>query len=197
MNKMEIPIQFNCKYTISSPRWKIARTVLLLPCLLLFIHGCAVGPDYCPPKVSVPESWSELPQEGKASPESLVQWWKTFNDPVLDSLIMRAVPSNLDLRIAEARVREARFQRGAIASDLWPSLDTSASYSRSRRSAGISTIPPSAKIKRNLYEKGFDASWEIDLFGGKRRAVEAANAEIDAAVENQSDVFITLLAEVA
>ncbi|MBI5945105.1 MAG: efflux transporter outer membrane subunit, partial [Chloroflexi bacterium] len=171
--------------------------MLSLPCLPLFIHGCAVGPDYCSPKVSVPTSWSELPQAGKANPESLVQWWKTFNDPVLDSLIVRAVPSNLDLRIAEVRVREARFQRGAVASDLWPSLNTSASYSRSRRSAGISTIPPSAKIKRNLYETGFDASWEIDLFGGKRRAVEAASAEIDAAVENQNDVLITLLAEVA
>ncbi|MBM4064540.1 MAG: NodT protein, partial [Planctomycetes bacterium] len=185
------------KYTISSSRWKIALTVLFLPCLLLFLNGCAVGPDYCPPKVSVPTSWSELPQEGKVNPEPLAQWWKTFNDPVLDSLIVRAVPSNLDLRIAEARVREARFQRGAVASDLWPSLNTSASYSRSRRSVGISTIPPSARIKRNLYETGFDASWEIDLFGGKRRAVEAAGAEIDAAVENQRDALITLLAEVA
>ncbi|HHT9112347.1 MAG TPA: efflux transporter outer membrane subunit [Candidatus Wunengus sp. YC65] len=194
---MKTPIRFNYKYPISAPRWKIALTVLFLPCLLLFLNGCAVGPDYCPPKVSVPTSWSELPQGGKANPESLVQWWKTFNDPVLDSLIIRAVPSNLDLRIAEARVREARFQRGVVASDLWPSLNTSASYSRSRRSAGISTIPPSAKIKRNLYETGFDARWEIDLFGGKRRAVEAANAEIDAAVENQRDVLITLLAEVA
>ncbi len=145
----------------------------------------------------MPASWSELSQAGKTNPETLVQWWKAFNDPVLDSLIMRAVPSNLDLRIAEARVREARFQRGVVASDLWPSLDASASYSRSRRSSGISTIPPSAKIKRNLYETGFDASWEVDLFGGKRRAVEAANAEIDAAVENQRDVFVTLLAEVA
>ena len=194
---MRTPIRFNYQYPVSASRWKIALAVLFMPCLLLFLNGCAVGPDYCPPKVSVPTSWSELPQGGKSNPESFVQWWNTFNDPVLDSLIMRAVPSNLDLRIAEVRVREARFQRGAVASDLWPSLDTSASYSRSRRSTGISTIPPSAKIKRNLYETGFDASWEIDLFGGKRRAVEAANAEIDAAVENQRDVLITLLAEVA
>jgi len=197
VNKMKIPILFKCKYSVSASRHRIASTLFFLPCLLLFLNGCAVGPDYCPPKVSVPASWSELSQAGKTNPETLVQWWKAFNDPVLDSLIMRAVPSNLDLRIAEARVREARFQRGVVASDLWPSLDASASYSRSRRSSGISTIPPSAKIKRNLYETGFDASWEVDLFGGKRRAVEAANAEIDAAVENQRDVFVTLLAEVA
>lgn len=84
-----------------------------------------------------------------------------------------------------------------VAADLWPSMNTSASYSRSRRSMGISTIPPSAKLERNLYQAGFDASWEIDLFGGKRRAIEAARADIDAAVENQSDVLVTLLAEVA
>ncbi|MDO8142561.1 MAG: efflux transporter outer membrane subunit [Candidatus Brocadiales bacterium] len=192
---MKIPIQFN--YTVSVSRLKIVLPVLFLPCLILLINGCAVGPNYNPPKVSVPESWSELQQKGETKPASIVQWWKSFNDSMLDSLITRAVESNLDLRVAGARVREARFQSGVVAADLWPSVDTSASYSRSRRSMGISTIPPNAKIKRNLYEAGFDASWEIDLFGGKRRATEAARADIDAAVENQRDVLITLLAEVA
>jgi len=74
--------------------------------------------------------------------------------------------SNLDLRAAEARTREARFLNSAVSAELWPEVNTSASYSRSRRSLGISTIPPSAKLKRNLYHAGFDASWEIDLFGG-------------------------------
>jgi NodT family efflux transporter outer membrane factor (OMF) lipoprotein len=129
--------------------------------------------------------------------DPIVQWWKTFNDPVLDSLITRAVESNLDLLIAEARIREARFQSGVVSSELWPSVETSASYSRSRRSQGISVIPPKARLKRNLYEAGFDASWEIDLFGGKRHAIEAARADIDAAVENRRDVLVTLLAEVA
>ncbi|MBI2472838.1 MAG: efflux transporter outer membrane subunit [Planctomycetes bacterium] len=192
---MKIPIQFN--YTVSVSRLKIVLPALFLPYLILLINGCAVGPNYNPPKVSVPESWSELQQKGEAKPVSTVQWWKTFNDPVLDSLITRAAKSNLDLRVAEARVREARFQSGVVVADLWPSVDTSASYSRSRRSQGISTIPPSAKLKRNLYQTGFDASWEIDLFGGKRRAIEAARADIDAAEENQRDVLITLLAEVA
>ena len=192
---MKIPIQFN--YTVSVSRLKIVLPVLFLPCLILLISGCAVGPNYNPPKISIPESWSELQQKGEATPASIVQWWKTFNDHVLDSLITRAVKSNLDLRVAEARVREARFQSSVVAADLWPSANTSASYSRSRRSIGISTIPPKAKVKRDLYEAGFDASWEIDLFGGKRRAIEAARADIDAAVENHRDVLITLLAEVA
>src|SRR3989337_3489861 len=105
--------------------------------------------------------------------------------------------SNLDLRAAEAGTREARFLSSAVSAELWPSVNTSASYSRSRRSLGISTVPPSAKLKRNLYQSGFDASWEIDLFGGKRRATEAARADVDAAIENQRDALITLLAEVA
>ena len=176
---------------------KIAVPTLLSCSLMFHIVGCAVGPNYSTPKVSVPESWSELQQKGEAKPASIIQWWKAFNDPALDSLITRAVKSNLDLRVAEARVREARFQSGVVAADLWPSANTSASYSRSRRSLGISTIPPKAKVKRDLYEAGFDASWEIDLFGGKRRAIEAARADIDAAVENQRDVLITLLAELA
>jgi len=165
---------------------------------MLLIVGCAVGPNYRPPKVSVPESWGESQKNAAFNhADPIVQWWKTFNDPVLDSLITHAVESNLDLRVAEARIREARFQSGVVSSELWPSVETSASYSRSRRSQGISIIPPKARLKRNLYQAGFDASWEIDLFGGKRRAIEAARADIDAAVENRRDVLVTLLAEVA
>jgi len=166
--------------------------------VMLFVIGCAVGPDYRTPKVSAPESWSASQQnETINSADPVVHWWKTFNDPLLDSLIIRAMKSNLDLRAAEARIREARFLNSSVSSELWPEVNTSASYSRSRRSLGISTIPPSAKLKRNLYQSGFDASWEIDLFGGKRRATEAARADVDAAIENQRDVLITLLAEVA
>lgn len=105
--------------------------------------------------------------------------------------------SNLDLRAAEARIREARFLNSAVSAELWTEVNTSASYSRSLRSLDISTIPPSAKLKRNLYQTGFDASWEIDLFGGKRRATEATRADVDSVIENQRDVLITLLAEVA
>lgn len=188
---------------IHNPKHTLSRLIitprLLLGCgFLLLAAGCTVGPDYRSPNVSVPSSWSRQQQGETANhPAAITHWWKTFNDPMLDSLITRAVESNLDLRVAKARVREARALYGVTAADLWPSVNTSASYSRSRRSTGISTIPPNAKVERNLYQSGFDASWEIDLFGGKRRAVEAAHADIDAAMENQRDVLVTLLAEVA
>ena len=189
---------YMCNRLISPMRPKTVFLILFLCCSMLLIVGCAVGPNYRPPKVSVPESWGESQKNAAFNhADPIVQWWKTFNDPVLDSLITHAVESNLDLRVAEARIREARFQSGVVSSELWPSVETSASYSRSRRSQGISIIPPKARLKRNLYQAGFDASWEIDLFGGKRRAIEAARADIDAAVENRRDVLVTLLAEVA
>ena len=202
MSYLTIPFMtkpiYMCNRLISPMRPKTVFLILFLCCSMLLIVGCAVGPNYRPPKVSVPESWGESQKNAAFNhADPIVQWWKTFNDPVLDSLITRAVESNLDLRVAEARIREARFQSGVVSSELWPSVETSASYSRSRRSQGISIIPPKARLKRNLYQAGFDASWEIDLFGGKRRAIEAARADIDAAVENRRDVLVTLLAEVA
>ena len=153
--------------------------------VMLFVIGCAVGPNYRTPKVSAPESWSASQQnETINSADPVVHWWKTFNDPLLDSLIIRAMKFNLALRAAEACTREARFLNSAVSSELWPEVNTSASDSRSRRSLGISTIPPCAKLKRNLYQTGFDASWEIDLFGGKRCATEAARADVDSVIEN-------------
>lgn len=177
---------------------KNIRPSVFLCILLSLFAGCAVGPDYTKPKMPVPSSWSEEQQAvSSTSGSTIVQWWKTFNDPVLNSLIERAMESNPDLRIARARVREARAQRGVVSADLWPSVNSSASYSGNRRSLGSPTIPRTVPTEYDLYQSRFDASWEIDIFGGRRRAVEAANADIDTAVENQRDVLVTLLAEVA
>lgn len=180
--------------------WPFKKTVAWLPLLVtsLLVTGCAVGPDYRSPDVSMPESWSEQSTDKAViAPVSIAQWWKAFNDPALDSLIAQAVESNHDLRIAEARIREARALHRVAAADLWPNVNTSGSYSRSRRSIGNTSIPQAAPVERNLFQTGFDASWEVDVFGGSRRATEAAKADIDAAVENRRDTQITLLAEVA
>ena len=180
--------------------WPSKKTVAWLPLLVtgLLVTGCAVGPDYRSPDVSMPESWNEQSTDKAViAPVSIAQWWKAFNDPALDSLIAQAVESNHDLRIAEARIREARALHRVAAADLWPNVNTSGSYSRSRRSIGNTSIPQAAPVERNLFQTGFDASWEVDVFGGSRRAAEAAKADIDAAVENRRDAQITLLAEVA
>ena len=109
---------------------------LIVPVLfLVLLAGCTVGPDYREPKLATPANWQEAQQKGvDIRPAELTQWWTSFNDPLLNSLVERAVKSNLDLRLAEARIREARASRAVTASGLWPTLDVSASYSRNRTS---------------------------------------------------------------
>ena len=107
------------------------------------------------------------------------------------------VRSNFTLRMAESRVREARAEREVAAGGLWPSLGGSGSYARNRYGAnGFPAMPPGSALDYNLYNAGFDAAWEIDIFGGARRAVEAANAEMGAAEYGERDVLVSLLAEV-
>ena len=135
-------------------------------------------------------------------PPSIVGWWKSFNDPQLDSLIERAVKTNHDLRIAGARVREARAFYDIAASQLGPTLDASGAYARQDQSKnqpvlGNLPMPPGVHFNNNVYQAGFDASWEIDVFGGTRRAVEAGSAEVAAAELGRQNVLVTLLGEVA
>jgi NodT family efflux transporter outer membrane factor (OMF) lipoprotein len=125
-------------------------------------------------------------------------WWKTFHDPELDSLINRAAQANLDVKIAEARVREARAQLGAADADFGPTVDATGSYTRERLNPnGVLPVPPSMSKPLNVYQAGFDASWEIDVFGGERRNTEAADAELSAAEFGRRDALVTLLGEVA
>src|SRR5499425_194729 len=175
----------------------------------LFAAGCAVGPNYQNPDLPVPSTWIEAQQKGvQVRPTELTRWWTSFNDPLLDSLIERAVQSNLDLRIAEARIREARGARVLAAAGFWPTVNVSSAYSWNRASGNaigsptqnggaVAAAPSNAKLEQNFYQTGFDASWEIDVFGGVRRSVEAADATLQATVEDRRDVLVTLLGEVA
>ncbi len=179
----------------------------LLAAVMAGIGGCMVGPNYHPRAATMPSQWGELSDAGPATrpvaATPVVQWWKTFDDSDLNSLIERAVASNWDLKRAKARVREARAQRDVTRADLFPNVNTGASFSNTHSptgvfgggSAGGSSI--SGIGDQNLYQAGFDASWEIDVFGGVRRNVEAADADIEAAVEDYRDTTVSLLAEVA
>ncbi|HSF47529.1 MAG TPA: TolC family protein, partial [Burkholderiales bacterium] len=176
--------------------------------LIFLAAGCAVGPDYQKPDLAVRAAWTEAQQKGvDVRSADLARWWSSFNDPLLNSLVERAVRSNLDLRLAEARIREARASRAVTASGAWPTVDVSGSYTRNRASdnaigapAQGAVVAPSgggANLDQNLYRSGFDANWEIDVFGGVRRSVEAADATLEATVEDRRDVLVTLLGEVA
>lgn len=216
--------------------------------------GCVVGPDYERPSVTVPDQWSNELEQGVSTGESdLAEWWKTFDDPMLDALVQQAIEANLDLRAAESRIREARAAETFSEADLWPALNASAGYRRiqnvkpeepSRRFtiAGLSAtatplgLAPSATIlpagalgpsinispdltgggnsrvtvstpqargtgglqrHDDLYQAGFDAGWELDLFGGTRREIEAARAVTEAVEESRRDIQVSLTAEVA
>lgn len=171
--------------------------------LLCLAAGCTVGPDYREPALAVPGAWKEAQQHGVvARPADLTRWWTAFDDPLLNSLVEQAVESNLDLRVAGARIREARALRAAVGAGAWPNLDVSGSYSRNRTSENALNVASAGggsgvKLERNLFTAGFDANWEIDVFGGVRRSVEAADATLQATEYNQRDVLVTLLGDVA
>ena len=167
------------------------------------VGGCAVGPNYHPASASAPAAWvSPLANGVSDSATAPSSWWASFNDVELDSLIQRAAQSNLDLRVAEARLRQARAVRQGSAADFWPTVDASGSAvkeleSRNQPFFGALPLPANFPFEYNVYQAGFDASWEIDLFGGKRRALEAATAEWEGAIEARHDAMVSLLAEVA
>lgn len=166
--------------------------------LVLTISGCTVGPDYKKPKPEMPEKWSEAiePVEVRGAPGEvdITRWWQLFNDEKLTSLVERAVEHNKDLQVASARLREARAQRTVVASAAYPYVETTNVYSRTRDSENASSTPG---LEYDFFQVGFDASWEVDIFGGTRRSIEAADADVAAAVENRRDVLVSLLAEVA
>jgi len=181
--------------------------------IVALLSGCTVGPNYQRPAYLPEEHWGEplaiapreLPVAGSFTPYSqaseqrveIVQWWLTLHDPALDSLVERALAANLGIREAEARLRQARAQRTITAADLYPAVNAGGSYTRSRESANAAVQGNTlAGTDENLYQQGFDANWELDVFGGNRRNLEAASADLAAAGEDLRDVLVTLLAEI-
>ncbi len=173
--------------------------------LLTTTVACAVGPRYKRPELPVPRAWQEAPvAEVTASSGTLERWWTAFQDPILDRLVARALEGNLDLKIAGARIREARAARGIAAAAGLPQVGVEGAYSRTRRSDAVPPFKlasgdgsPFGPREQNAFEAGFDAGWEIDVFGGVRRDKEAALAQFEAAEEARRDVLVTLLADVA
>jgi multidrug efflux system outer membrane protein len=181
---------------LSGWRIRVKRVLLLcISCLCgLSLTGCLVGPNYHPQEANVPPAWTgaTAPITATSAYANLIQWWTAFNDPNMTLLITRAMETNLDLKQAQSRIRQARAQRGIVASGLWPTADATGSYTRVR-TPGIAAPATSS----NLFRTGLDAAWELDVFGGTRRAVEAADAGIQFAVEDRRDVLVTLVSEVA
>ncbi|HWD18197.1 MAG TPA: TolC family protein [Verrucomicrobiae bacterium] len=213
------------------------------------LAGCTVGPNYKHPKIATPPSYSQTNAAAASStnqPESLARWWTVFHDPELESLVQRALQNNRDLRQAASRVRQARAQRGVVASGLLPEIDATGGFDHARGSKNVnipsaafgaggggggaqkavahsprqrtdatttsartpSATPPGGPqspfglggfpgSETDIYQMGLQTSWEIDIFGGVRRSIEAAWANIAATEEGRRAILIGLLAEVA
>lgn len=166
------------------------------------LAGCAVGPNYRQPQTVTPDEWHALPSPAGAAqaadPAVLADWWKTLNDPILDQFIEQALARNKTAKQAYARVVEARARRGIAAGDFWPSLGASAGANRTSSESRVSD--PDVGLSGGtdeIYDAGLDAGWELDLFGGKRRAFEASTAQLGASEADLRDVLVTLLGDVA
>lgn len=170
--------------------------VVLIPCAVV-LSGCAVGPDYRAPQADIDAEFNQLRSEAGLSaeqPDELAYWWTTLDDPALDRLVDQAVARNLDLRAATSRLRQVRALRNVAEGARFPILDAGTGAQRSRASENVSG---SGDLTTELYSAGFDAGWELDVFGGVARSVEAAEADVGAAVESRRDVLVSMLAEVA
>src|SRR5690606_11800540 len=145
------------------------------------------------------DGWSQS-VVAASTPTDLARWWSTLGDPVLERLIDTALVANLDLRVAAARIDEARALRDRVAGAQAPVVDAGASVNRRRQSENgplpIGSIP-GLEATQNIYDVGFDAAWEADLFGAKRRALEGAGARLQAAEADAQGVRMRIAAEVA
>jgi outer membrane protein, multidrug efflux system len=184
--------------TISTQLEGITFHVLLFTSLVLLLAGCAVGPDYHAPKTEVSAAFANGAQTNLASGQIAIAWWRGFDDEKLNLLVNQALATNQDLRIATARVLEARALRNSSVADLFPEVNTSASYSKSVSSKDSIPFPLSREQRQlELYNAGFDATWEIDLFGHVRRSIEANNANLASMIAERQDVLISLVSEIA
>ena len=179
--------------------------------LVAMLCGCSVGPDFTPPDPNLPQkSFFGRPEPAVLEPDRPptldAQWWRQFKDPTLCSLIERVAEVNLDVRVATERLWESRAQRNAAASALLPTINGSGQYTRELMSqnglialgSAFNQGKPIPYIPAfSLWQTGFDASWEIDLWGHVRRQVESAQAQVESSEFQARDTFIATIAELA
>lgn len=158
------------------------------------LGGCAVGPDYVPPALELPVHWSADKPAVATAPLQLGAWWRRLGDPLLDRLVAEAVTGNPDVAAAKARIREARALRKQAVGALLPVIGGSGAANANRSASGVTEI---GATTFNQFQAGLDASWELDLFGGNRRAVEAATYGAEAAEDDLRATLVTLIGDVA
>ncbi len=205
------------------PKWGAMLRVVLAAGAVLALAGCTVGPDFKAPPWASPASWFGGPREAVPPEESVPvaepvdpNWWTLFNDGELTALERRVAAENLDVRVATTRLAKSRAELGQARASEFPTINANTSYTRQKASnVGVFSAAPnplgangaegnttgglrSANLAPfNVFQAGFDASWEIDLWGGVRRSVESASASVEAAAEARRATLLSSLAEVA
>lgn len=171
------------------------RTLSAAVATAFVLAGCTVGPDYRPPATSVGSSWISPVDTGDVD----AAWWRRLRDPLLSELVVAAIADNKDIGEAGARLREVRANRDAVSGRSAPRLGASAVATENRLSSNgqlpVARIP-GFDPRFPIYDAGFDASWEIDLWGGTRRAVESAESRVQAAEAARQGVILQTIAEV-
>ena len=193
------------------------------PAILLALSACTAGPDFSPPQWLSPASWFATKAEAIAKEPSIPvaepidpNWWNVFNDPELTALEHRIAGENLDVQVATARLAESRAQLGLAGAAQFPDLSANASYEKQKASnIGVFANAPNAlgasgaegsraggigssKLAAfDVYQMGFDATWELDLWGQVRRSVESAKASVEASAEARRATLISSQAELA
>ncbi|MEM1250071.1 MAG: efflux transporter outer membrane subunit [Acidobacteriota bacterium] len=185
------------------------QSLLLLGLTALATSACTVGPNYVEPVAPVPDEFTRAAESQEPAVEeptldpALLEWWAALGDDQLTDLVRRAMESNLDVRVALARIEEARAFRRAQGGRLLPTVGSSATGGRQRASgqgpgplAGLAEAGL-AELTNDLYTVGFDAAWELDLFGRVRRAKEASQARLESVEESRRSLLLVVAADVA
>jgi len=174
---------------------RATTALVFVPVLLGLLTGCVAGPDYRQPHTPMRDAFANQAQGSLSADAVEVVWWRSLQDERLNQLVQVAIERNHDLRIATARLREARALRSETRFDRFPTVTSQAGYAREQASEAVAG--PGADRDIELYDAGFDASWELDFFGRVRRSIEARSAEVGAAEAGRRDVYVSIIAEVA
>ena len=182
--------------------------------LAALLSACAVGPNYRTPRVPLPRAFDAAPAASGGGPSTPAaarpaavdpaSWWRSLGDPLLDSLVERAVRSNLDLEVALDRLQEARMREAVVLGGALPEVGVSAggglgtgrNATRGRTGPGLNAATNPRSLSRVDWAAGFDAVWELDVFGKYRREIEASRYDTEAAIEARGAVLVTVVADV-
>jgi len=180
------------------------RPILPSLALVALLAGCTVGPNYAGPPQAAPKApaFVRAGDAPVAATAPVARWWEGLGDPVLDDLVARALTANPNIAVAEARLRQARAALRVEKANELPSSNAQAIYAHAHLpgvnfNGNDSSSSSGGSTDLDLFNLGFDATWEVDLFGGQRRAIEAARAKAGAAEANLADAQVSLSAEVA